>query len=294
MLREGWKVLVFLPPLAHSEGMKKRIHMVLMLLLVGIAGVLAWQFLRPREHEPVYQGKTVRLWLHEYRPGAHGDSDRAAFAIRQIGTNAVPTLLHMLRKKDSPLVSKLVPLWGRYISRNEHLPFWFTNPAWFRYRAFVVNMEGAYGFGILGADAHQAVPELMRIYEEKISADSQMAVTDALVSIGPRAAGVATPSLLRSIANGGERQRARAIEVLWSIHAAPSLVVPVFAKCLSDSSFDVRIDALRGIQFYGAEAREAVPSLVRLLNDTDSRVSGPAAYTLKIVDSKAAAKAGVK
>jgi hypothetical protein len=134
----------------------------------------------------------------------------------------------------------------------------------------------------------------MRIYEEEISADSQMAVTDALVSIGPRGAGVATPSLLRSIANGGERQRARAIEVLWSIHADPSLVVPVLAKCLSDSSFDVRIDALRGIQFYGAEAREAVPSLVRLLNDTDSRISGPAAHTLKIIDSQAAAKAGVK
>jgi hypothetical protein len=33
-------------------------------LLVVVFGVLAWEVLRP--HEPVYQGKSLSIWLAEY------------------------------------------------------------------------------------------------------------------------------------------------------------------------------------------------------------------------------------
>jgi hypothetical protein len=54
-------------------------------------------------------------------------------------------------------------------------------------------MQGEIGFKILGADARQAVPDLMRIYERTVSMDSpecmesQVAVSRSLIDIGPPA-----------------------------------------------------------------------------------------------------------
>jgi len=44
--------------------MRKRVKIALAVLLVAIAGVIAWQALRPRES--VYQGKRLSLWLLRY------------------------------------------------------------------------------------------------------------------------------------------------------------------------------------------------------------------------------------
>ena len=96
-------------------NMRKRVQIALTVLPVAIFGVIVWQVLRPRERErePVYQGKGLRVWLSEnYYAWARRDGqaqDLAESAIRRIGTNAIPALLNMLRKKDSSLVSILSP-----------------------------------------------------------------------------------------------------------------------------------------------------------------------------------------
>ncbi|MGO8928675.1 MAG: hypothetical protein ACLQU3_17540, partial [Limisphaerales bacterium] len=43
--------------------MQKRVHIALAVLLVMLVGVIAWQVLRLREREPVYQGKPLSVWL---------------------------------------------------------------------------------------------------------------------------------------------------------------------------------------------------------------------------------------
>ncbi len=45
--------------------MRKRVYIALAVLLVTLAGVMAWQGLREREREPVYQGKRLSVWLRD-------------------------------------------------------------------------------------------------------------------------------------------------------------------------------------------------------------------------------------
>jgi hypothetical protein len=61
------------------------------------------------------------------------------------------------------------------------------------------NWNGAFGFGTLAADAKDAVPALIAIYNEDISESSQGAAAIALDGMGP-AAKQAIPSLLQGLA----------------------------------------------------------------------------------------------
>jgi C-terminal processing protease CtpA/Prc len=49
--------------------MRKRVYIALAVLLVILAGVVAWQGLR--EHKPVYQGKRLSVWLKSFDRGNH-------------------------------------------------------------------------------------------------------------------------------------------------------------------------------------------------------------------------------
>jgi hypothetical protein len=281
--------------------MPKRVQIALAVALIILAGVSAWQGLRLRE--PVYQGKRLSVWLREYRSGLNiGDEDRvragntAKSAIRAIGTNAIPTLLNMLRKKDSFVVSKLVGLWNRhlYSSLPNSLPNWVRYPGWYMNQAATLNNEAVLGFKILGADAQQAVPALITIYEQGISPDSQAATGRALNAIGPAAQRMALPSCLRAAASPNSSVRGVAIQTLYAVHVEPQVVVPALVKALSDTNFVNRLVAARGLGSFGTNAQQAVPALMVLLSDSNSRVRSDATNALKKIDPEAAAKAGVK
>jgi hypothetical protein len=100
-------ILDFRHRLGILPPMQKRGQFALAVLLVAIGGVIAWQILRGREHEPVYRGKRLSLWLN-YRTALK--AQEAHDAVRQAGTNAIPTLLRMLRAKDSGLKVGLMNL----------------------------------------------------------------------------------------------------------------------------------------------------------------------------------------
>jgi hypothetical protein len=136
--------------------MRNRVRIPLAVMLATIAGLIVWQVLR--EREPVYQGKGLRVWLKEARQEKRQaiQQGKAEAAVRQIGTNAIPTLLDMLRKRDSLLAGKSLNLLKRHPREFARLP------AWLRERLFVwldwnddgnVKSEAERGFEILGADA---------------------------------------------------------------------------------------------------------------------------------------------
>ena len=98
--------------------MRKRVQIALAVLLLAGGGVVLLQLL---EREPVYQGKRLTEWLLSYNVNLvipdSGENVRkmaqwteADEAVRQIGINAVPTLLRLLRKKDSPLMLHVLAL----------------------------------------------------------------------------------------------------------------------------------------------------------------------------------------
>jgi HEAT repeat protein len=156
-----------------------------------------------------------------------------------------------------------------------------------------VNIEAQLGFRILGADAKQAVPALMKLYERNISHSSQNATGHSLTAIGP-AARMAIPLFVRGTASSDADVRRNAVEALMEIHAEPQLVVPALVKSLSDTNYSVRMLATIGLGYFGTNAQQAVPALVPMLSDPDLDIRRTAAYDLEAIDPGAAAKAGVK
>jgi HEAT repeats len=256
------------------------------LLLAGLAAVvllcgLGWLIVRAHEPpEPVYQGKRLSDWLHENSSLGGGRNPTVQEAFRQFGTNAIPTLLRMLRAQDSKFKLKLIEL-----AQKQHLiRIHFV-------RAEDRHLDAVSGFSFSGATASNAVPALIQIYEERLSDSSQMATAYALMCIGP-AAIQAVPTLVRTAGNTNSSARVRGvtIQVLGKIHADPELVVPVFTQCLTDSNLTVRGAAVQVLLPYGKDAKAAVPALIELLNGPDEFLKFEAQAALYKIDPEALTK----
>ena len=230
-----------------------------------------------REREPVFEGKPLSYWLHEYsatmvagaiprtEPDLAARNEKAVKAVRVIGTNAIPSLLKMLRAKDSTFIRKLHD-WARIVK--------ISNDS-----ASDRNDAGADGFVILGAAAQNAVPRIAEIFEENISPSSVVAAASALCAIGPSAS-AAVPSLLRGATNSDPVVRLNAISPLRRITASPEEAIPVLIMALSDTDFRVQSIAFRDLGEAGAKAVEAVPVLVHLATNADVRLRRSASGTL--------------
>ncbi len=91
-------------------GKKRRI--VFAILGLAILGGLAWMVLSPRvEPEPVYQGKPLSAWLELFDYNRTVQQFEATqTAIRNMGTNAIPTMLQLLRTPDLAWKNRLFAL----------------------------------------------------------------------------------------------------------------------------------------------------------------------------------------
>jgi HEAT repeat protein len=261
--------------------MRKRFLIALAALIVALAGVIAWQALR--EREPVYQGKRLTLWLYAAYSGHGRNGEGAEEAVRQAGTNAIPTLLRMLRAKDSALRVKATELAGR-----QHLiEIEFTHAeGW--------NDAAVMGFHLLGSKVQSAVPALIEIANQNISPSSRNDAICALGMVGPLAKN-ALPSLLRWTTNADWKGRFYAIRSLYEIGAEPDRVLPVLISALHDPNQMVQSRAVWTLGEWGPNARIAVPVLVDCLNASNGfPVRSEVIDALKKIDPEAAAKAGVK
>lgn len=182
----------------------KRVNIALAVLVVALVGVVVWRVWPPSE--PVYKGRTLTTWLSA-DPGEVWEilmtgpyvsfpqknypiSREARVAVEEAGTNAIPTLLRLLRRRDSPLKSKLMSLLQRQnVVRIDYVP------------AAVWNHRAASAFRSLEFRAEDAVPALIRIMNGDDPLESRCAAIEALNWIGPSAQG-AVPALLRWATNG--------------------------------------------------------------------------------------------
>src|ERR1044071_8344091 len=108
-----------------------------LLLRVGLpAG--AWLFLAFRSPQPSYGGRNLTEWL--VRLEAKGEEDQeAVLAVRQIGTNAIPFLMKMMRSEDSRLKRHLIGM----LQMQRIIKFRIMDEA-------RRHMQGAMGFAALG------------------------------------------------------------------------------------------------------------------------------------------------
>ncbi len=226
---------------------------------IALFGVFLWLRIGRIPRDPVYGGKALSDWLRAYAPSSPSQPhsrewDAADDAVRHIGTNSIPFLLHMIREKDSVLKLKMAALAQKQRFFKPHFIL-----------AAERNVEASRAFIVLGAAATCAVPALVKMYDQNISAQSQSAIMDALAWIGP-AAWPSVPLLLRASTNADSRVRAGALWALGEIHVESKLCVPVLIRGLGDSNDWTRLSAAHALGQFGTEARSAVPALTDLTN----------------------------
>jgi HEAT repeat protein len=265
--------------------------------------VLLWQ-LAARRGEPRYKGRTLTYWLavHQKAPLNSAESQEAAEAIQQIGTNALPYLMARLTSHTSS--------WRlRMASTAERLPgpnHWVTKLLLGEEDRLVAADDG---FTLLGAQAVPAVPELLRMLSGKETWDVAIV---ALQDIGEGA----VPDLIAALTNRANplRIRAGAAQALGSV-GTNSSVVAVLVACLQDDPHvanqaaaalgrlqrepqiavpalvgvaqkglqPIREQALWAVGEFGTNAQCAMPMLTNLLTDPDPRIRGVTTNVLESI-----------
>ena len=262
-------------------GVKKRWRIIIAGLVLVLLGVLAWVVFTPGE--PEYEGKPLSFWLaeavvlHATDDGTWKvDHKKAEAAMEHFGTNAIPTLLQMLRARDSALKLKLLALGGKFGLHRE--PYQVAENR---------NRAAAEAFRQLRSSGKFYVPDLIKIYEEKISPASQLSVLAALDYIGPGAGAVAaTPALINGLTNTNNAVRGETVQTLGYMWAPSKLAVPALAKCLSDPYVRVRFNAAHVLGGYRVRAESAIPALIAALNDANGGVRTEAEQAIMKIDGE--------
>ena len=217
---------------------------------------------------PHYQGKSLNQWLGLYYSSITSGTPapQAKQAIRQIGTNALPTLIRMIQAQDSFIKSKLMDV----ASKQHFLKLNLTPASTLRFQATM-------SYQILGAAAKAQVPELTIILtnddtdEVSQSAEVRQCAATALGFIGEEAKPAAA-ALLVTAKDEDNQARNSSLWALSRIHADPALVLPGLIEGLNDSFHIARENAAWALAQYGTLATSAVPTLIRTTN------INPAAY----------------
>lgn len=279
----------------------KRPSRILLFTVVGILLLaFGWFVLRPRE--PSYQGKTLTEWLtNAYEmfsyPDACGESVRA---VRHIGPSAIPTLLNYASAKDSRLKRALLQ-W------NDTHPT-ISLPLSSQFELHILAERGLY---ILGPDAKEAVPELVRLlkhddddvrttaaaclggigpaaqsavpdlimeFEREMSSTNQnFAAAYALAKIGPSAQ-AAIPSLKKGLTNNSSQCRRFSEIALINIHAVS--ISPWLDQLKDTTNVNQWTYAMMVVRFCGTNAIPAVPLFISALNCTNESIQARSLSTL--------------
>lgn len=241
--------------------MTKSFRIIFPLLFVAVVGVVAWK--TARQAEPVYEGRLLTSWLEGHVASSAANPPynspgwlKADEALRRIGTNAVPTLLRMIRAKSpaKPMLDLL-----DLARKQSVIPI--------RYRhAFLLNNEAEFAFRTLGTNAAGAVSDLIEIYEGNVSPYSQMSAALALGDIGP-AAKAAIPILLKNFTHTNDDVRFYAVSAIYHIGGDADVVVPALRSVLKDTRIHVRWNAIVALSNFGRRASSAIPDLLQALED---------------------------
>jgi hypothetical protein len=231
------------------------------------------------DNEPVYKGRSLSWWLYIY--GGMTAFDRpsygeAAEAVRNIGTNALPTMLRWICFEPSQ--SK----WRRKLEKDlEMLPVpRVTRPfrEWLGQDVASIRAQSVLsGFEILGPVAAPAAPELGRLANDPTHPFTAIRATAALAHIGP----AALPQLLTVITNTRAITRDIAIATISDFESPARAVIPSLLQCLSDKNPAVARMAAGALGELKLEPGLVVPALCGVLGGTNSSLRACAAEALE-------------
>jgi hypothetical protein len=266
-------------PRAGYPGLMWKKHLIfLAVLLVAVAGDMAWLILR-EPPEPVYQGKRLSDWLveldKEMPPSNYVSVDsRAAVAIQEMGTNTLPFLRRLLKARDTRLKTTLV----EFARKQGFIRIRFT-------LANDLHRRAALAAFCLGPRGSSLMPEIMALFRARNYQDA-FTVTEVLGRIGYCNAET-LPTLLAALNEPPNTSP--------DFHGRAAFAFMQLYTCMEIVNVE-RPDA-----FHEPAYEAAVPALLKALNAPNDM---PLAFgatlkpycgtILKRIDPEVAAKAGVK
>jgi HEAT repeat protein len=274
---------------------RKKIALSCAALLVAIiVGIVLFQ-----AEEPGHEGRPLSTWLADLGMPNSQNRAEAEAAVKAMGPDIVPHLITRLKKRDSDLGR-------RFHKLASSVPFIDVGRP-----IYEVHFQAAWACRILGDDASDAAPALVALLDEPdasfpvpelvvkyLGEEAVQPLTDALPNANPiikpeiiralgslgYAAEPALPELLK-LANGSDRNLQKTAElVILQITDDPTRLMPILLKRLKSSSALDNRDAIYRVGRIGAEARDAVPLLLKIYESGSPEQQRRAIAALRLID----------
>jgi hypothetical protein len=258
-----------------------------LLAVVALLGLGVW-LLRP--HEPRYEGRSLSAWLDDLSgppwarvraqaktvrlpptrvanftlsPEEEACRQKAIKALDAMGSNALPCLLEQMKTKDSTVKQTLMNL----CSRQSIFPIYFRN----------ARERGAQAVQGICAIGKPAMPILEQFLDEK---DLALQAAAGLARIGPEA----LHPLMRALTNDSKMVRNLAVAGISRMQSEAARIVPAMIERLSDGDAVHRKNAAIILGHFGSEAKPAVRSLLKMLNDEEVNARRAASNALRQIE----------
>ncbi len=233
-------------------------------------------------NDPVCQGRRLSAWLDQYDENhwkAHGNREleaQASNAIREVGTKAIPRYLGMITTHDSALHRRMRSLLPQRLFAL--LPGRDANQIRFR---------GASGLIALGAGATPALPSLASILRSQDGSDRLLALM-VLRQLDPVAVD-SLPFIADRLKDPDFGIKSYALRSLGEMRRQPDRTVSVLIGYLDSTAGRRGSDPLRGtalwaLRQFGADAKPAIPTLIRLWEEGDNVLRPFIEHTLIQID----------
>ncbi len=278
---------------------------------LGLAGVF---FLVLRTQEPIYRGRRISAWVEDldyglssFKSSAVGEAEAA---VGHMGSNAVPSLIRMMRCRDSALRKVPVPWLSKqtFVKLNlrpcaEHMQWRGARGAWLlgpSAKAAIPDLVvlltnqspwvrggAAMALGKIGTNSVVALSSVVKALDDPV-ADVRNCTALALQDIGSSAQG-AVPALVRHLNDSDPQTRSIVIGALLSVTNDRSLVMPVLLRQLNHPSADTRGNTVAILGSIGRDAQSAVSELAKLLHDSDKAVRRATTNALNTIEGRSGA-----
>jgi HEAT repeat protein len=212
--------------------------------------------------EPTCNGKSLSEWLLDL----HGEASSgkvAEEAVRQIGTNALPTLLDMAGATDRNAKGVLAKLQNKQLQEV--------------YKSKEANVEdlrnlAVDGFAILGTNATPAIPQLTKLIR---GPETRLQAMRALTKVGPGGFSVLTNAL----ADKDDEFRNNLVWVIGEEGGGdPKVITAILIHSLKDRDPTIRGNAADFLA--GKDPNLAIPALISVLDDREYYPRARAAIAL--------------
>jgi HEAT repeat protein len=240
--------------LGWVDAMRRPVQITSSILLVGILGMIAWQVLRPREPEPMFQGKSASYWV---RSLGNPDLRWTVEPWMTMGSNGVPYLAKGLELRNSPVGKVFLGLWP-------HLPKAVTNCLPRPVDARLLRERVAQCLYDWTAGGKLAIPALVQALKD------EDASVRGLVAAAVGEIGRTDPDVARE---------------------QPGVILAL-AAVLQDKNAQVRQHTAQSLGEFGRAARPAIPALLNAIQDPDAFVRAFAAAALIDIEPETASRAG--